>query len=77
MINLLRPTNNEQTSAWKNWQQNPCWQELLNMIEEIKNESVKDEDRVSTQDLNLAVIAQSRGVRKGLDTLLRRIGDIK
>lgn len=67
---------NERASAWRNWQSNPCWQELLTLIDEIQNSSVKDEDRISTQDLNVAVVAECRGIRKGLDTLLRHIDDI-
>lgn len=46
------------------------------MIEEIKAESIGDEDRVPTSDLNVAVIAEARGVRKGLTALQRRIEEM-
>ncbi|HET9146138.1 MAG TPA: hypothetical protein VFN81_08635 [Sphingomicrobium sp.] len=56
--------------------EHPCFQELKTMIEEIKAESIGDEDRVPTSDLNVAVIAEARGVRKGLTALQRRIEEM-
>ena len=47
------------------------------MIDEIKKDSVKDEDRVPTPELSIAVVGECRGVRKGLDKLLRQVEDIK
>lgn len=66
----------EQKAAWLLWQANPCWQELLTMVDEIKARSVKDEDSVSTPDLNIAIVSEKRGIRKGLTDLLRRIEEI-
>ena len=66
---------NEQASAWKLWQQNPCWKEFLEMIEQIKKESVRDDDSVSIENLNVAVVAQNKGIRLGLTKLLRRIDE--
>lgn len=73
-MNLFKG-NKESNSAWKMWADNPCYSDLLNIMNDIKMESVADEDRVSTADLTIQVIAENRGVRKGLDTLLRRIQD--
>jgi hypothetical protein len=66
----------EQASAWKLWQQNPCWQDFLNIVQGIKDKSVKQEDSVATPDLNIAIVAEARGVRKGLNSLLREIEEI-
>lgn len=63
-------------SKWRMWKENPCWDDLMYMIEEIKEESVRDTDRVPTAELSVQVIAENRGIRKGLDKLLRQIDDI-
>ncbi len=63
----------ESASAWRLMMENPAWQDLLLHIDQLKLESVSDQDRVSTQDLTVALIAECRGVRKGLDSLLKRI----
>ena len=68
--------NKEQSAAWRLWQQNPCWQDFLTIVDDIKEMSIKNEDSISTDSLNVAVIAENRGVRKGLNTLLRRIDEI-
>lgn len=51
----------------------PVYSDVMEMIEEIKRESVSDEDRISTADLSVQLIAECRGVRKGLTTLINRI----
>lgn len=66
----------DRSARWRMWMENPCFQELKGMIDEIRKASVGDEDRVPTADLNVAVIAEARGIRKGLDTLERRIGEM-
>lgn len=66
----------EQKAAWKIFTQNPCWQELLVMVQEIKDRSVKDEDAISTPDLSIATVAEKRGIRKGLNELLRKVEEI-
>ena len=65
----------ESKEAWLLWTQNPCFTHLLDMIEEIKKQSVNDEDSISTADLSIQIVSESRGVRKGLNTLLRNIQD--
>lgn len=76
MMGLLKTSNNEHAAAWKLWQQNPCWQELLTIIDDIKKDSVRDEDRVPIENLNVGITAHSRGVRFGVDKLLRKIDEI-
>lgn len=56
--------------------ENPAWKHLMGELEEIREISIKDEDRMPTSELNLAVFAECRGIRKGLDELLRRVDDI-
>lgn len=63
----------EESSRWKLWAENPCWEELMQMIAEIIGDSIKDEDSISTKDLTIQSIAEARGIRKGLDTLMARL----
>ena len=63
----------ESAAAYRIMMQNPAWQDLLVQIDEIKAESVRDEDSIPTQDLTVALIAEGRGIRKGLDLFLKRI----
>ncbi len=65
--------NKETAAAYRLWMATPVYEDIMEMIEEIKRESVKDEDRISTADLSVQVIAECRGVRKGLTTLVKRI----
>lgn len=60
----------ETNSAWKIWTENPCFRELVSMCDEIKAESIADEDRIPTAELDIAIIAECRGVRLGLKKLL-------
>lgn len=66
----------EKAAQWKNWMESPCWRELLEMMDEIKREATTDEDNVATKDLTVQLIAECRGVRKGLDRLKMRVLDI-
>lgn len=66
----------EHASRWRMWMENPCWDELEDLIDSIINESIADEDSITTDNLNIAVIAENRGIRKGLNKLRRQIDDI-
>lgn len=63
----------ETQSAWRQWTDHPCWQDLRIMVEDIIAESIADEDRIPTSELTVAQIGEGRGKRKGLAELLRRI----
>jgi hypothetical protein len=65
----------ERTTRWKMWMENPCWSEVISIVSEITQQSVSEEDRIATKELNVAVIAENRGIRIGLRRLLRRIED--
>lgn len=62
----------EQAAAWKNFMENPCWKQLVQISEEIQEASIRDEDSISTSDLTVAAIAEGRGIRKGLKNLFRQ-----
>jgi len=53
-----------------------AWKDLINSIDEIKKESVTRTDSYSTKDLSLVLIAEDRGIRKGLDRLLAEVDSI-
>lgn len=63
----------EVSAAWKLWTSNPCWDELLNICEDLRRESIADEDRVPTAELDVAIVAECRGIRLGLKRLIDRV----
>ena len=65
----------EQSAAFRQWMESPCWRDVIDMVSAIKAASIADEDRVPTAELTVQVIAEGRGVRKGLNELMRRIGE--
>ena len=58
------------------WMENPCFHEMRAIMDQIREESVADTDRVPTEDLTVAVVAEGRGIRRALVTLERRIEDM-
>ena len=68
-------TNKEQASAYRIMCEMPTFKYLMMELEDIIQESISDEDRVSTENMTIQLIAECRGVRKGLNELLRRIQD--
>lgn len=67
--------NQETKAAWKIWTSNPCYSELISMIEDLMTESVADTDRISTPDLTVGAVAEQRGIRVGLKRLMDKIED--
>lgn len=66
----------ERATRWRLWMENPCFHEMKQIMDDIREESIADTDRVPTEDLTIAVVAEGRGIRRGLVTLDRRIEDM-
>ena len=71
----LQGKNESLVEAYRSMMSNVAWGDLINELEGIKRESIADEDSIPTSSLTIASMAEARGIRKGLDTLLRRIQD--
>jgi hypothetical protein len=63
----------ERGAAFRQWMEHPCWHEVMAMITDIRERSVRAEDSVPTAELTVQVVAEGRGVRKGLQELLRKV----
>lgn len=64
---------NSRASAFRQWMEHPCWQEVQAMMTEIREKSIRAEDSVPTAELTIQLVAEGRGVRRGLQDLLRKI----
>ena len=65
----------ETVAAWKIFIENPCFKDLLGIMEDLRLESISDEDRVPTSELDIAIIAECRGVRLALKKIMDRVED--
>jgi hypothetical protein len=63
----------ERGAAFRQWMEHPCWHEVKAMMTEIRDKSIKAEDSVPTAELTVQLVAEGRGVRKGLTELIRKI----
>lgn len=63
----------ESAAAYRSWLETPVYRDVMKIIEELKSESKRDEDSIPIDILTVQAVAQARGVRAGLDRLLKKI----
>lgn len=56
--------------------ESPGWKIVENILDRIVEDSVKEEDRMPTAEMNLAVIAEQRGIRLGIERFINELDEI-
>ena len=66
----------ERANAYRQMCQMWAWKDLMKIVEDVKEETVSREDSYATKDLSLVLIAEDRGIRRGLNRLLSEVDSI-